>query len=525
MNPDPQPPSGSPAGGRATGDGPVGGREAAGFAPADPGIADPAQFDERRPLEAELAMRTADGFTLTAVGDCIMTRPLSAYLGDEGFARIVQVLGRGHVRYGNCEVSIVDLTRFAGHPHAWDCDYPMMATPAVAADLARLGFTLMSRANNHALDWGVEGMRETSKWLDDAGVAHAGVGEHRGLARAPAYVETPQGRVGLVSFVSTFLPVSEALPSRDAAPARPGVSALKVYTKWVVPPEVMRALATIPGRDTHGPDAPTGDGGRAPAARAAGTGEASAAESSVPSSLSRFRLDFVEGERPGTSYEVDTQDLADILKNVRLGKQHSDFLIAALHTHEAQDELPFPAAPLLPADFVQPVAHAAIDAGADAFLTCGTHNLGPLEVYRGRPIFYGLGNFFWSDLQEPLAADLYQAKASREHMAKAFAHPERATHADYTAVEEKDEFGHDWVFESVVASSVFAGGTLSRIELHPVWLRYGEPLTRSGIPMAAPPDRAVKVLEWLREQSTPYGLDVGIEDGVGTVLVESTVGV
>ena len=478
-------------------------------------VVDPTRFDPRRPLEAELVTRVPDGFTLTAVGDCIMTRPLSTWLGDPGFAAIIDVLGRGHVRYGNCEISIVDLPRFKGYPHSLEGDYPMMATPAVAADLAHLGFTVMSRANNHALDWGVEGMRETSRWLDAAGVVHAGVGEHRGLARAPAYLETPQGRVGLVSFVSTFLPVSEALPYRDAAPGRPGVSALKVYTKWVVPPEVLRALSTIPAKDTHGEDAGKE---RAPGGTDAAS-QAAAPDVDESPSLNRFRLDFVAGDQPGTTYEVDTQDLADILKNVRLGKQHSDFLIAALHTHEARDETPFPPAPLLPADFVQPVARAAIDAGADAFLTCGTHNLGPVEVYRGRPIFYGLGNFFWSDLQEPLAADLYEAKATRERLAKTFAHPERATHADYTAVEEKDEFGHDWVFESVVTSSVFDAGVLSRIELHPVWLRYGEPLTRSGIPMVAPPERAAHILEWLRELSAPYGADIEIRDGVGHVKI------
>ncbi len=218
------------------------------FASADPVIIDASQFDARRPLEAELAMNVADGFRLTAVGDCIVTRPLSPYLGDQGFAAIIDVLRRGDVRYGNCEVSIADLARFRGYPYAWDGDYPMLAPPAVAGDLECLGLTLLSRANNHALDWGVEGMRETSRHLDAAGLVHAGVGEHAGLARAPAYVETPRGRVGLVSFASTFLPVSEALPYRDAAPGRPGVSALKVYTRWVVPPGVMHALATIPGR-------------------------------------------------------------------------------------------------------------------------------------------------------------------------------------------------------------------------------------------------------------------------------------
>jgi hypothetical protein len=112
-------------------------------ASADPVIIDATQFDARRPLEAELAMGVADGFTFTAVGDCIVTRPLSPYLGDKGFGAIIDVLRRGDVRYGNCEVSIADLARFRGHPYAWDCDYPMLAPPAVAGDLGRLGLSLL----------------------------------------------------------------------------------------------------------------------------------------------------------------------------------------------------------------------------------------------------------------------------------------------------------------------------------------------------------------------------------------------
>ena len=64
-----------------------------------------------------------------------------------------------------------------------------------------MGFTLVSRANNHVLDWGVEGMRETTRHLDDAGIVHAGIGEDRGLAAAPSYLETPKGRIALIDFV------------------------------------------------------------------------------------------------------------------------------------------------------------------------------------------------------------------------------------------------------------------------------------------------------------------------------------
>ena len=38
------------------------------------------------------------------------------------------------------------------------------------------------------------------------------------------------------------------------------------------------------------------------------------------------------------------------------------------------------------------IAHAAIDAGADIVMGHGPHYTLPIEVYNGRPIFYGLSN-------------------------------------------------------------------------------------------------------------------------------------
>jgi len=39
------------------------------------------------------------------------------------------------------------------------------------------------------------------------------------------------------------------------------------------------------------------------------------------------------------------------------------------------------------------IAHAAIDAGAHVVMGHGPHYSLPVEVYQGRPIFYGLGSF------------------------------------------------------------------------------------------------------------------------------------
>ena len=43
--------------------------------------------------------------------------------------------------------------------------------------------------------------------------------------------------------------------------------------------------------------------------------------------------------------------------------------------------------------YMTDIAHGAIDAGADIVVGHGPHYSLPIEVYRGKPIFYGLGNF------------------------------------------------------------------------------------------------------------------------------------
>ena len=55
--------------------------------------------------------------------------------------------------------------------------------------------------------------------------------------------------------------------------------------------------------------------------------------------------------------------------------------------------------PAVLADYQREVAHAAIDAGADVILGHHTHILKPIEVYKGKVIFYSLANFAWIRLR------------------------------------------------------------------------------------------------------------------------------
>jgi hypothetical protein len=271
---------------------------------ADPGIKDLSKFDRKRPLSNDLQTTVQDGFRLVAVGDCIISRPLSQYAKREAeFQKALVVLQGGDATYGNLETSILDIGSFKGFPYTGVDDVPLLAEPLVAKDLLAMGFKLMSRANNHSLDWGIEGMRETTHWTENAGLVTAGVGESQGLARAAHYYESSKGRVGIVSLASTFRPGSEALPQRGAAPGRPGVSALAVKKTMVVPESAMADLRRV-AHDLYG----ASPGGRA--------------DKDQQNKLTLFNTQFESGQIRKLQYEVDPEDLAVILKAVRQGKQH-----------------------------------------------------------------------------------------------------------------------------------------------------------------------------------------------------------
>ncbi len=450
--------------------------------PADPGVKNPTKLDAKRPLGAELQTTVLDGFTLTAVGDLIISRPLSQYAAREpGFRAVLDVMGQGDVLYGNMETSILDLRTFKGYPYSYAGDWTLSALPSVAHDLKKMGFDVVSRANNHAEDWGIEGMRETSSWLDGAGIIWAGVGEDRGLARAPAFYESSKGRIGIVSFTSTYLPTAAALPAEGAAPGRPGVSALTVTQYDDVPRETMKSLADASCR-----------------LQATNCGK-------IPSTLSIFNQNFKLSDSYGYEFTMDAEDQAEIYRAIREGKQNADFLIATIHSHDCQRDCDDPDKPQLAAAYLRTLAHNAIDAGADEFIATGIHNLGPIEIYRGRPIFYGISNFFWSDIQLPLSHDLYQQ--NRAVLNDAYLRPERATSWDLSApLNAQGGFAEPYIFQAIVTQSTFEHGRLSKLKIYAVDLGYGKKLTESGIPQLAGAEQAKAIFKRINDATEQYGL-------------------
>ncbi|WP_405876205.1 CapA family protein [Streptomyces sp. NBC_00005] len=442
--------------------------------------------------------RVPDGFTLTAVGDLVLDDALTPLL-EARSPGLLELLRSADVTFGNFESTAVDPGTFGGWPEAESGGSWLISTPQVPADLRRMGFDMVARANNHTTDWGVAGMRSTDHLLTQAGIVHAGTGATLADARAPRFLTTPSGRVSLVSVATRFEAMSRAADALGRVPGRPGVNALRTTKHVCVPTHRLSELILI--RDALPP----------------GSVRASALEADRrDGTVTLFGTKYAAkpGPEPHTDavefrFSVHEQDRHEVLHAIRQAKQTSDFAIATMHTHEPGNYSQEPP------DFLPLIAREAIDSGADAFISHGPHQLRGIEIHRGRPIFYSLGNFFFMEnTQQPLTRGAYDKDPTLPGETEAEFLERKRVHG---------VFGEQIWYESVVAVSRHAGdGTLTAVELHPIELHWAGPRDADrGIPRLAEPAAAERILRRLQRLSEPFGTEILIKEGIGHLILGS----
>ncbi|UCC83571.1 MAG: membrane dipeptidase [Gemmatimonadota bacterium] len=406
--------------------------------------------------------------TFALTGDAIISRRLAPFAEPE-YLSMIELIRDADVAFTNLEVLFHDYEE--GYPAAHSGGTWMAAEPFIAGELVWAGFDLVSRANNHTMDYGAGGLRATTRALDAVGLVHAGAGENLAQARAPAYIETAGGRVALISVASTFSDEDRAGPQRADIRGRPGLSPLRYSTTYVVSRESLAKLREV----------------------ALELGYRSGGESDQIRFLGES---FVVGDPPGRRTALHRGDLSEILAAVRDARRQADWVVVTSHSHEG--------ARGGPADFLVSFARAAIDAGADAFVGHGPHVSRGIEIYRGKPIFYSLANFiFQNETIEFLPGDAYDA----------FELPAEATPADYydrrTVQSRSGGFpARQVIWESIVAVPRFQDGTLAEVRLYPITLGFGKPRPQRGRPRLADRDAGQRIIEQLIELSLPFGTDV-----------------
>ena len=420
-----------------------------------------------------------DSFTIALTGDAIITRRLSVYR-EEDFLAMIKILRSADVAVTNFEVLLHDYEPFPMHQSGGTY---MRADPVMAEELVWAGFDIVARANNHSGDYGVGGMRLTTKYLDAAGLVHAGVGESLPEAREARFLDTAAGRVAFLSCASTFPDHSRAGNIRAGITPRPGMNPLRFFSTYVLAKDVFTVLKT--------------------SLRELGIRMGEKEE--------EFRFQgqrFVAGAKPGVLTKLHEGDLHEITSAIRNASRQADYTILSLHAHEGLNSR------FVPADFLVTFARAAVDAGADVVFGHGPHVLRGIEIYKGKPIFYSLGDFvFQNETLLRLPAENYEPYGLGPDSSVADFNDARYDfdRRGFPATPE--------IWEAVIAVPLFRGKELVEVKLYPISLGYGKPRPQRGQPQLAEPELSRKIILDLKRLSEPFGTRVELVNGIGFIQI------
>jgi poly-gamma-glutamate synthesis protein (capsule biosynthesis protein) len=161
--------------------------------------------------------------TLDAVGDIMLGRTVGDQVLTKGpqvvFAGVQSILDAADIRVGNLECALTDL----GTPaHKL---YTLRAPPAAAKALSLGKFDVVSLANNHAMDYGYEGLSDAQKTLGQAGIATVGAGANFDQAHTPVFLQRNGLRLAFLAYVD--VPVErDGFDTRTwvASASQPGIA-------------------------------------------------------------------------------------------------------------------------------------------------------------------------------------------------------------------------------------------------------------------------------------------------------------
>ena len=434
--------------------------------------------DRRQPVE----IPATGAITIAAGGDILLTDPLGAAQRDPAFASLRSLLGGATLALANLDVNLL------GPEEEKLADVrplPRWASggPREAAALRDLGFDVVSLANDHATDYGPEGLRATTRLLSAAGILHAGAGTNVAEARAPVFAGATR-RVALVAVATSSLPESRATPARPNIAGRPGLSPLRYWADITVDPKTFRTLKESVAALNAGP--PPGE-----------------------QAFTMFGTTIKRGDRTEVEFIADAADERAVLDEIRAARGVAEVVVVSIHSHEPSN------ASDAPAEFVQRFARAAIDAGAALVVGHGPHRLRGVELYQDGAILYSLGNFIYQgDGIDDRAANLFD-RGTNLYEAAIGAIGGATPGGVRPALDDPS-----W-WEGAVALATFSEGRMSGLTLQPIELGLSSPAHERGVPRLATGARRTAILLRLAALSAPYGTAIRVEDGAAVPKVRT----
>jgi poly-gamma-glutamate synthesis protein (capsule biosynthesis protein) len=364
---------------------------------------------------------------------------------------VIQGLLKGDVIFTNLEAAVAERGEATQEGRGF-------LTPPEALDaLAALGFNLLALSGNHAFDLKATGIRNTLRESDSRKIVHAGTGNNIAEAAAPGLLHTPKGTIALIASASGLI-----APGAGATATQPGVNELRVKAG----DRDNEATEDLPG---------------------------------------------------GLDNTPHLDDARRILQSIRDARGRADLVIVYQHNHvfgsHAFSTIFTEGMPerLAPNAWLKKWTHDEIDAGADVVVMHGAPLLHGVEIYRGRPIFYDLGNFVYNVpptltyIDEPMAWESVVASVQFESRSQGGSHDPS---------------------QRLALRSI----TLRPVVLNP--LGEGEPDVHSpytsnrflhtrGLPAPATGARAGYILQRVADASRPLGTTIEVKGDAAEITVKS----
>lgn len=393
-------------------------------------------------------------------------------------------------------------------PPACGRGYMTSVRPATLSEFADLNLKMVGFVNNHTGDYGPQGVLDTMNAAEAHDLIACGVGRSLREARLPKFLDTPTGRVGLVATGSTRSEVFAASDSGAGVVPRPGSNPLRWGRAYVLPDELFEQLHQI--------DIALGT--------RESMDEGCRVETYPPQGNDAFRfgslfegcLNIERGEKAHVRTFVNRKDADEVLKSVTDASKRSDLTIFSLHTHEGVNENWYSSQP---PEFIEKIAHDAIDAGADVVVGHGAHFLRGVEIYHGKPIFYNLGSLLmeFEAGESIIAPEMYEAYGYGPDSRPSDLHSNRA----------KDKNGN---FIGFNAERRFSENCLLQIDrdedgtvtygLIPIDLTMeNERVLERGLPKIASDEAAEQIAQHMTEYSAPYGTKLAYDKESGFIRI------